>query len=212
MRNVPHGVYKDHGSRRTGRTQLDQELKSWRKDMRAQLIAARMAVPLDARTEAAAAIAGRLAELVKPGQVFSFYWPMKGELDFRLLAARLYAQGVTPALPVVVEKQQPMVFRPWAPKAAMRRGIWNIPEPATDQTVMPDFTLAPVVGFSADGYRLGYGGGYFDRTLAVLAPPPLAIGVGLDIQRIDTIRPMPHDIRLDAIMTETATYGQPARP
>jgi len=190
---------------------LDQDLKSWRKDMRAQLIEARLAVPPETRTEAAEAIAERLAGLVKPGQVFSFYWPMKGELDFRPLAARLHAQGVTPALPVVVEKGQPMVFRPWAPKAPMRRGIWNIPEPATDETVVPDVTLAPVVGFSEDGYRLGYGGGYFDRTLAVLAPRPLAVGVGLDIQRIETIRPMPHDIRLDAIMTETATYGRPAK-
>ena len=190
---------------------MDQDLKSWRKDMRARLIEARMAVPADARTEAATAISERLVGLVKPGQVFSFYWPMKGELDFRPLAARLHAQGITPALPVVVEKGHPMVFRPSAPKAAMRRGIWNIPEPATDETVVPDVTLAPVVGFSDDGYRLGYGGGYFDRTLAVLAPRPLAIGVGLDIQRIDTIRPMPHDIRLDAIMTETETYGQPAR-
>lgn len=166
-----------------------------------------MAVPVETRAEAAAAIAERLPEHVKPGQVFSFYWPMKGEMDFRPLAARLHAQGVTPALPVVVEKHQPMVFRPWAPNAAMRRGIWNIPEPATDETVVPDVTLAPVVGFSEDGYRLGYGGGYFDRTLAVLAPRPLAIGVGLDIQRIETIRPMPHDIRLDAIMTETTIYG-----
>ena len=190
---------------------MDQDLKSWRKEMRARLIEARMAVPAEARTEAAAAIAERLAKLVKPGGVFSFYWPMKGELDFRALAARLHAQGITPALPVVVEKRHPMVFKPWAPKAPMRRGIWNIPEPATDETVVPDVTLAPVVGFSVDCYRLGYGGGYFDRTLAILAPRPLAIGVGLDIQRIETIRPMPHDIRLDAIMTETATYGEPAR-
>ena len=186
---------------------MDQDLKTWRKELRAKLIEARLAVPADARTEAATAIAERLAQLVKPGQVLSFYWPMKGELDFRPLAAGLHAQGVTPALPVVVEKQQPMVFRPWAPKAPMRRGIWNIPEPDTQETVVPDVTLAPVVGFSVDGYRLGYGGGYFDRTLAVLAPRPLTVGVGLDIQRIETIRPMPHDIRLDAIMTETTTYG-----
>ena len=190
---------------------MDQDLKDWRKELRAQLIEARKAVSPEERTEAAAAIAERLAGLVKPGQVFSFYWPMKGELDFRPLATRLHALGITPALPVVVEKGHPMVFRPWAPKAAMRRGIWNIPEPDTEDTVVPDVTLAPVVGFSEDGYRLGYGGGYFDRTLAVLAPRPLAIGVGLDIQRIATIRPMPHDIRLDAIMTETTTYGLAAK-
>jgi 5,10-methenyltetrahydrofolate synthetase len=84
---------------------------------------------------------------------------MKGELDFRPLAAQLHALGVIPALPVVVEKNRPMVFRPWRPKAAMVRGIWHIPQPATEDTVVPDITLAPVVGFSADGYRLGYGGG-----------------------------------------------------
>jgi 5-formyltetrahydrofolate cyclo-ligase len=187
---------------------LDRELKSWRKAMREQLIAARMAIPVEERAKAAAVIAERLAQLVEAGQIFSFYWPMKGELDFRPLAARLHAQGVTTALPVVVEKQQAMVFRPWAPKAVMRRGIWNIPEPATDETVLPDITLAPVVGFSDDGYRLGYGGGYFDRTLGALAPRrPMAIGVGLELQRLETIYPMPHDIKLDAIMTERATRG-----
>ena len=181
---------------------MDSELKAWRKAMRERLIAARMAVPPDVRAQAAAVISERLAPLVGPGQVFSFYWPMKGELDFRPLAARLLASGVTLALPVVVERRQPMLFRPWSPKAALRRGIWNIPEPATDETVVPDVTLAPVVGFSGEGYRLGYGGGYFDRTLAALAPRPLTIGVGLELQRLDTIRPQPHDIRLDRIITE----------
>ena len=187
---------------------MDQSLKDWRREMRARLIEARMAVPPEVRARAAEAISERLAPLVAPGQVFSFYWPMKGELDFRPLAARLHAQGITPALPVVLEKRQPMVFRPWAPGAAMMRGIWSIPQPATEETVVPDVTLAPVVGFSDDGYRLGYGGGYFDRTLAVLRPRPLAIGVGLAIQRLETIRPMPHDIRLDAIMTEAGTTGE----
>jgi len=190
---------------------LDRELKAWRKAMREQLIAARMALPADQRAQAAEVIAERLARLVEPGQIFSFYWPMKGELDFRPLAALLHARGVIPALPVVVEKNRPMVFRPWRPKAAMTRGIWNIPQPATEDTVVPDIALAPVVGFSADGYRLGYGGGYFDRTLAAVARRPLTIGVGLELQRIETIRPLPHDIRLDAIMTEAMTRGEFAR-
>jgi 5,10-methenyltetrahydrofolate synthetase len=184
---------------------LDQELKAWRRSMRERLIAERLAVPPEDRAKAADIISERLAQLVKPGQVFSFYWPMKGELDFRPLATKLHHQGVTTALPVVVEKNRPMVFRPWAPKAPMRRGIWNIPEPATEETIMPDVALAPVVGFTDDGYRLGYGGGYFDRTLAALSPRPLAIGVGLDFQRLETIHPLPHDIRLDGIITEART-------
>ena len=93
----------------------------------------------------------------------------------------------------------------------MMRGIWNIPQPATVDTVVPDIALAPVVGFSADGYRLGYGGGYFDRTLAAMARRPTTIGVGLEIQLIETIRPLPHDIRLDAIMTEATTRGKLAQ-
>lgn len=190
---------------------MDPEIKAWRKAMREELIAARMAVPAEARAEAAEVIANRLARLVEPGRVFSFYWPMRGELDFRPLAARLHALGVIPALPVVVEKNRPMEFRPWRPKAAMMRGIWNIPQPATGETVVPDVALAPVVGFSADGYRLGYGGGYFDRTLAALARRPLTIGVGLESQLIETIRPLPHDIRLDAIMTEATTRGELAK-
>ena len=190
---------------------MDPELKAWRKEMRERLIAARMAVRPEVRAEAAEVISGRLARLVEPGRVFSFYWPMKGELDFRPLAARLHELGVLLALPVVVEKNRPMLFRPWRPKAAMVRGIWNIPQPATEDVAVPDMALAPVVGFSADGYRLGYGGGYFDRTLAALDRRPLTIGVGLEMQLIETIRPVPHDIRLDAIMTEATTRGSLAQ-
>jgi 5-formyltetrahydrofolate cyclo-ligase len=187
---------------------MEGDLKAWRQAMRLRLIAARMAVPLEQRQQAAAVIAERLVELVEPGQTFSFYWPMQGELDFRPLAARLSARDIVPALPVVVAKHQPMVFKPWSPKATMRRGVWNIPEPATEETVVPDISLVPVVGFTDDRYRLGYGGGYFDRTLAALATRPLTIGVGLEMQRIETIHPMAHDIRLDVIITESATRGE----
>ncbi len=181
---------------------LNPELRRWRRAERERLIALRLAVPVREREEAAEAIAGRIAPLVKPGMIFSFYWPMKGELDLRPLATRLAKQGVRLALPVVIEKAAPMVFRPWAPGMPMERGIWNIPQPATDETVLPDVALAPVVGFSEDCYRLGYGGGYFDRTLAALSPKPFTIGVGLERQRIDTIHPQPHDIRLDGVATE----------
>lgn len=194
-------------NRPTGSIRLDQELRTWRKSMRERLIAQRLAVPPEDRAKAAEIISDRLAQLVRPGQVFSFYWPMKGELDFRPLATKLHHLGVTTALPVVLEKNRPMVFRPWAPKAPMRRGIWNIPEPATEETIVPDVTLAPVVGFTDDCYRLGYGGGYFDRTLAVLAPRPLVVGVGLQFQRLETIHPLPHDIRLDGILTESGATG-----
>src|SRR5690606_21931832 len=82
------------------------------------------------------------------------------------------------------------------------RGIWNIPIPAEREPVRPTALLVPVVGFDAAGYRLGYGGGYYDRTLALLEPRPLTIGVGYAGARLDTIHPQPHDIPLDAIVTE----------
>jgi 5,10-methenyltetrahydrofolate synthetase len=85
----------------------------------------------------------------------------------------------------------------------MERGHWNITVPAADAArLIPEITLAPLVGWDPGGYRLGYGGGYFDRTLAALAPRPYVIGVGLDASRIPTIVPQSHDIRLDAIVTE----------
>lgn len=186
---------------------MDVELRAWRRMTRERLIAARMAVPLDERARVADDISREIEELVGPGQTLSFYWPMKGELDLRPLAARLHTRGTRLALPVVVERQRPMVFRPWAPGAPMTRGVWNIPVPATEETTIPDVALAPLVGFTDDCYRLGYGGGYFDRTLAALESCLLAIGVGLEMQRIETIHPQPHDVRLDAVITECAKRG-----
>lgn len=94
-----------------------------------------------------------------------------------------------------------MRFRPWTPRAKLEPGIWNIPVPATREEVVPVLLLAPVVGF-ADGYRLGYGGGYFDRTLAKLGAGHRAIGVGYELAQLATIHPQPHDIRLSRIVTE----------
>jgi len=84
----------------------------------------------------------------------------------------------------------------------MVQGFWKIPVPSDGPEVVPDVTLAPVVGWDGANYRLGYGGGYFDRTLAALAPRPLTIGVGLCAARVPTIFPQPHDIAMDVIVTE----------
>lgn len=187
------------------------DLKSWRKSERARLIAARLAVPAAERKAAAEAIAQRIEDLgiVRSVQVLSFYWPMKGELDFRGWVKTLHARGVKLALPVVIERGRPMVFRPWAPGAKMERGIWNIPQPAARETIVPDVVLAPVVGFDGRSYRLGYGGGYFDRTLASLTRKPFVVGVGLELQGIATIHPQVYDVRLDRIITEQSVTEPP---
>jgi 5,10-methenyltetrahydrofolate synthetase len=105
------------------------------------------------------------------------------------------------ALPVVVEKARPLAFRAYRSGDRLEKCVWNIPLPAEGEPVLPDVVIAPLVGFDAENYRLGYGGGFFDRTLASLPGKTLVIGVGYDLQRIATIHPQPHDIRMSRIAT-----------
>ena len=102
---------------------------------------------------------------------------------------------------MVVERARPLVFREWWPGIRMP-GVWGIPVPAEGDAVLPDVLVAPLVGFDAAGYRLGYGGGYYDRTLAALPDRPPAIGVGFEPSWMKTIHPQPHDIPMSLIVTE----------
>jgi 5-formyltetrahydrofolate cyclo-ligase len=111
-------------------------------------------------------------------------------------------RGARCALPLVVEKHAPLVFRTWRPDEPLVRGFWNIPVPAGGAVVTPDIVLAPVVGYDEQGFRLGYGGGYFDRTLASLPTRPRVVAVGYAQAAIKTIHPLPHDIPMDVIVTE----------
>ena len=110
------------------------------------------------------------------------------------------------ALPVVVQKGAPLQFREWYPGAIVVKGVFDLPMPSETPVVRPKALFIPPVGFDAQGYRLGYGGGYFDRTLAALTPHPLKIGVAFDLSRIPTIRPQPHDVPMDFIVTESGIY------
>jgi 5-formyltetrahydrofolate cyclo-ligase len=132
------------------------------------------------------------------------YWPIKAEPDLRAWMRAMAERGVRIALPVAVALGQPLVFCEWHPNARMARGLWNIPYPADGAVVVPTTVLAPVVGFDKDCYRLGYGGGFFDRTLASLAGNPTVIGVGYPGALIATIFPQPHDIPMDWIVTGAA--------
>jgi 5-formyltetrahydrofolate cyclo-ligase len=183
-----------------------QNVAAWRKERRAELIAKRQALdPADRRAWSAALdknLRGVLA--ARAPATISFYWPFRGEFDARPMIRDLLTQGWRAALPVVVQKKAPLEFRLWTPEAPMVDGIWNIPVPRDGAVVTPEIVLAPVVGFDAVGYRLGYGGGYFDRTLAILAPRPFAIALGYEFSRLDTIHPQPFDQRFDAVVTEAA--------
>lgn len=161
---------------------------------------------LDAAAHAAlsARIAAHLAALLTPlaPQTLAFCAPVRGEFDARPLVSLLIERGWRAAMPVVETIDAPMIFRLWTPSSAMDSDRYGIPIPATGQTVIPDIVLLPLVAFDPQGFRLGYGGGYFDRTLAELVPRPRAIGVGFDLARVADIRPQAHDIRLNTVVTE----------
>jgi 5-formyltetrahydrofolate cyclo-ligase len=179
------------------------EIKAWRKAERERLVALRMALRPAERRAAGERIAASLREIVsaRPG-VLGIYWPFRAEFDPRPLAEGLTADGRDVALPVVVDKVGPLEYRLWKPGDSLIPGVWDIPIPEKREIVTPAMVLAPVVGFDRACYRLGYGGGYFDRTLGALDPRPLAIGIGFAVQAIATIYPQPFDIPMDMIVTE----------
>jgi 5-formyltetrahydrofolate cyclo-ligase len=183
----------------------DREIKLWRREQRARLIAERIAVSPKLRRQWGEAIDARLDALVAmlSGRVLGIYFPFKAEFDPRPFAERRRAQRWDIALPVVVDRRGPLEYRLWQPGMEMEMGVYDVPVPKERQVAHPDIVLAPLVGFDPANYRLGYGGGYFDRTLAALAPRPIAIGVGIEAALLASVFPRPHDIPMDYIVTET---------
>ena len=179
-------------------------VNAWRRSMRVDLIARREAAgPADRR--AAGAAVNALIEAAfapPPGGTVAFCWPYRGEVDVRFAVYAFRRRGAVAALPEVAGKGRPLQFRQWWPGAPMAAGALGIPAPVGTDLVVPAVALVPVVGFDGQGYRLGYGGGYFDRTLAAACPRPLAVGVGTESACLPTIHPQPHDIPMDFIVTE----------
>lgn len=181
------------------------QVREWRKSTRTDLLAARRALSRTERQRCAAAVASALqglkSELV--GRRVGFYWPLKGEIDLVRFMRGMLRELEAAALPVIVQKSQPLEFWNWNARTQLcSHGIWNIPSPAERVLVEPDVLLVPLLGFDAAGFRLGYGGGYYDRTLAALQRRPRLIAVGHEFGRLTTIYPQPHDIPMDAVVTE----------
>jgi len=177
--------------------------------LRCRQLACRAALSPVERCAASAAVRARLAALLAdaPG-VIALYWPIRGEIDLRPLAAALAARGRVTALPVVVRKNAPMVFRRWRPGGTLVAGVWDIlvpPEEAGE--VVPAVVVLPVLGVGPRGHRLGYGGGYYDRTLAVLRPRPLVAGVGHDFVRLPDLPVTEHDQPLDLLVMPGGTVA-----
>jgi 5-formyltetrahydrofolate cyclo-ligase len=144
------------------------------------------------------------------GMRLGIYWPIRREFDPLPFARGLIAAGGALSLPVVIAKAKPLEFRAWMPGTRMAKGVYDIPYPAECAALAPEALLVPLLGFDDAGFRLGYGAGYYDLTLAAFAVKPLAIGVGFALGRLATIYPQPHDIAMDRIVTEAGIF-EPGR-
>jgi 5,10-methenyltetrahydrofolate synthetase len=185
-----------------------EELKAWRKAERQRLIAVREALDAQA-VDAHRRLIDAHLERAFPGLkaiAFAFCWPIRNEYDARHLARTLREAGALTALPVVVAPKTPLVFREWHPGVELAKGPLGIPYPVGSRAVAPRAVLLPMNGWDAQGYRLGYGGGFFDRTLAGLKEKPLVIGVSYELARMETIHPQPWDIPMDYVVTERGVY------
>ena len=139
-----------------------------------------------------------------PQSVISGFFPYKSEISTLPLLTRLHEDGWKLAMPVVMGEGLPLTFRIWAPGEPTVSGIWNIPVPAeTSPEVLPDVLLVPMLAFDAKGYRLGYGGGFYDRSLERLraVKPIIAVGIAYDEQRVDGVPHLAYDQPLDWVLT-----------
>ena len=191
-----------------GFSEISAELSAWRKGERARLLRERSALSEETlsgmRSRMDTHIERTFPDLVHG--VLAFCWPYRNEYDVRHLAAALRRRGAKTAMPVVVAPKTPLIFREWHPGVKLADGPLGIPYPVESDEVQPDHVLLPMVGWDGDGYRLGYGGGFFDRTLAAIARRPRVIGVAYEQAYMKTIRPQPHDIPVDFVVTERGVY------
>jgi 5-formyltetrahydrofolate cyclo-ligase len=177
-----------------------------RKLQRERLMAARAAMPdRDAREQA---LRGHVAQWLAHSdtRALGFFWPIRGEPDLREVVAEWLAAAShrVAALPVV--DGEGLAFLAWTRDAPMRAAEFGIPVPAHGRPVQPDALLIPCVGFDRQRYRLGYGGGYYDRTLARTVPWPLCVGIAFECTRIDSVEPRAHDMQLDVVISDAAIY------
>lgn len=186
----------------------------WRARTRKELIARRSEISDELHARWSKAIETNLARLLlrlDAMQVLGFYWPYKREFDATPFVKRMLPEGVSAALPVVVGAGAALEFRRWDATTPMEPGAYGIPVPRDTPAVLPDVVLLPANGFDRNGFRLGYGGGFFDRTFAAMRPRPRTIGIVFEIGRLETIFPESWDIAMDYVVTETGAFRRGAR-
>ncbi|HEY0331240.1 MAG TPA: 5-formyltetrahydrofolate cyclo-ligase [Rhodopseudomonas sp.] len=177
--------------------------------LRAVALARRQALGDTDRAAAAQALARRPFPLaVGPGDVVAGYFPLRNEFDPRPLLQAMAAHGALLALPAIVAPDRPLAFRAWRPDDVLPCGQFGIPEPAVAaESVVPSIVLVPLAAFDRAGHRIGYGGGYYDRSLEALRRQAAvtAIGLGFAVQEIPLVPALAHDARLDLVLTEAET-------
>ncbi len=189
-----------------------EQLKAWRKTERERLIAARAALDHETLERYRRLIDAHLERSFPAlaSAKLAFCWPIKGEYDARHLVRTLRERGALTALPVVVAPKQPLIFREWHPGVELAIGPLDIPYPVNSPAVVPDTVLLPMNGWDQAGHRLGYGGGFFDRTLAALEKKPAVIGISYELARMKSIQPQSWDIPVDWVVTERGVYRRDA--
>jgi 5-formyltetrahydrofolate cyclo-ligase len=179
--------------------------------LRTTALAARDALGPEQRAEAARAVAARgLPFEVAPGAVVAGYAPIRSEFDPMPLLKRLAGAGARLALPVIVGRDHPLQFRGFSLGEALERGPLGIRQPtAMSAELAPDIMLVPLAAFDRSGHRIGYGAGYYDRTLEGLhgSHRPIAVGLAFAVQKIDAVPWLPHDAVLDYVLTETQAFA-----
>ncbi|MDX5362596.1 MAG: 5-formyltetrahydrofolate cyclo-ligase [Pseudazoarcus pumilus] len=179
-----------------------------RRALRSAALSAREALTVTARSALTHRLQEHLSVLLKQlaPATLGFCWPFRAEPDLRHFMAAWLAEDAArcAALPVVLDREVPLVFRRWLPGMALQPDRHGIPHPPAGEEVIPDVVLVPLNAFDSQGFRLGYGGGYFDRTLAVL--PVLAVGVGFELGRVDSVLPQPHDRPMEWLVTEAGAF------
>ena len=184
---------------------VDGNIEDVKAGLRRQAHAARAALPPGSRAEAAQSVARHFFDSIalQPQNVVAAYWRIRDELDCQPILVRLMDNNQTVVLPVVLGPDQPLEMRVWEQGASLyEAGFGTLAPSELAPQAEPDVVLMPLLGFDRRGTRLGYGGGYYDRTLAHMMKSPKLIGLAFAAQELDSIPRDSHDVPLDAVITE----------
>jgi 5-formyltetrahydrofolate cyclo-ligase len=192
----------------------DDQIENAKAALRLKAHAARAALPQGLRNEAALAVAEHFFQYIdlQPGAIVAAYWRIRDELDCQPILVRLMDSLQPVVLPVVLGPDEPLEMRIWEQGAALYPAGFGTLAPAElAPQAEPDVVLMPLLGFDRMGTRLGYGGGYYDRTLARLTKRPRLVGLAFAAQELDAIPREAHDVPLDAVVTEAGVrhFGSP---